>query len=130
MVSSLSPKAHRMLDDMEGAYAYWWGKKSATYQKQGLYDSIAEAVGDVNRGIHLDVGTGLGHLLHAIRVRCQRATLIGIERNPQMVRRGHHDMQVVGGCEPRQIVDGLIRRRFTTGDKPIPALKQSFLIQE
>lgn len=137
MISPVSPNAHKIFDALEEVYADYWAKMSIAYREQGVYDDIANLIGDIGEGIHLDVGTGLGYLLASIRARCQRATLIGIERNPIMVHRAVLDAvssSVIGQCQPRQFVDGMIERRFTTEEDLLPALShangQTYFVME
>lgn len=56
------------------------------WAKAGVYEMMADTIGDINNGIAVDLACGFGNMLTSLRRYSPKATLIGVDVNPEMLK--------------------------------------------
>lgn len=92
----LSDSAEKMFSGSETVYAENWLQESMQWMQRGVYRKIASAIPLMQGGIHVDFGSGLGHLLSELQKRKEGTYLLGIEKNPIMATSSLDMLQQLG----------------------------------
>ncbi|MBP9718610.1 hypothetical protein KBD59_04940, partial [Candidatus Gracilibacteria bacterium] len=84
----MTDKLKNFLGEQEESYVAGYAAETADWFRRGIYDAFAEKIAsglaDKPTTKHLDVGFGFGLLLLALRVRLEKAVLMGIDTNEIM----------------------------------------------
>lgn len=92
-------KANKSIEEVEWydrRYVELLPQSTAQWDNVGSYSYIADHLDILGDAVHLDIGSGDARLLEKLRGRFQRAVLLGVERNPHLIRHAEARLKKAG----------------------------------